>query len=63
MVYLDAIKKSFKQGPHKALAVLRNISFHAPRGKTTVIIGPSGAGKSTMLRCINLLELPDEGTD
>jgi cystine transport system ATP-binding protein len=69
MVYLDSIKKSFRLPPrervlghYKELAVLRNISFHAPRGKTTVIIGPSGAGKSTMLRCINLLEIPDEGT-
>ncbi|MDR2392824.1 MAG: amino acid ABC transporter ATP-binding protein [Treponema sp.] len=61
MVYLKAVKKSFKQGPHKVLQVLGNINFHAPRGKTTVLIGPSGAGKSTMLRCINLLEIPDEG--
>jgi cystine transport system ATP-binding protein len=61
MVYLNALKKSFKLGPHKTLPVLRNIDFHAPRGKTTVLIGPSGAGKSTMLRCINLLEIPDEG--
>jgi cystine transport system ATP-binding protein len=61
MVYLNAVKKSFKQGPHRALPVLRNVDFHAPRGKTTALIGPSGAGKSTMLRCINLLEIPDEG--
>jgi cystine transport system ATP-binding protein len=64
MVYLDRIKKSFRlsrQGPHKTLKVLRSIHFHAPQGKTTAIIGPSGAGKSTMLRCINLLEIPDEG--
>ena len=27
-----------------------------------VIIGPSGSGKSTLLRCINRLEVPDEGT-
>jgi cystine transport system ATP-binding protein len=60
MVYLSAVKKSFKQG-HKLLPVLRDINFHAPRGKTTALIGPSGAGKSTMLRCINLLETPDEG--
>ena len=25
------------------------------------IIGPSGGGKSTFLRCLNLLEVPDEG--
>jgi cystine transport system ATP-binding protein len=62
MVYLDSIKKSFRQSPHKELPVLRDITFHAPRGKTTAIIGPSGAGKSTMLRCVNLLEIPDEGT-
>ncbi|MDR2343391.1 MAG: amino acid ABC transporter ATP-binding protein [Spirochaetaceae bacterium] len=61
MVFLNAVKKSFRQGPHRALPVLRNINFHAPRGKTTVLIGPSGAGKSTMLRCVNLLEIPDEG--
>jgi cystine transport system ATP-binding protein len=60
MVYLNGVKKSFKQG-HKLLPVLRDINFHAPRGKTTALIGPSGAGKSTMLRCINLLEIPDEG--
>jgi cystine transport system ATP-binding protein len=61
MVYLNSIKKSFRQ-QHKELPVLRDINFHAPRGKTTAIIGPSGAGKSTMLRCINLLEIPDGGT-
>ncbi|MDR2785018.1 MAG: amino acid ABC transporter ATP-binding protein [Treponema sp.] len=61
MVYLDSLKKSFRQA-HNELPVLRNINFHAPRGKTTAIIGPSGAGKSTMLRCINLLEIPDGGT-
>ncbi|MDR2796255.1 MAG: amino acid ABC transporter ATP-binding protein [Spirochaetaceae bacterium] len=61
MVHLCGVKKSFRQGPHGLLPVLRNINFHAPGGKTTVLIGPSGAGKSTMLRCVNLLEIPDEG--
>jgi cystine transport system ATP-binding protein len=61
MVYLRAVKKSFEKSDRGELAVLKNINFHAPKGKTTVVIGPSGAGKSTMLRCINLLEIPDEG--
>lgn len=32
------------------------------RGEVVALIGPSGAGKSSLLRCINLLEVPHEGT-
>ncbi|HEX3501400.1 MAG TPA: ATP-binding cassette domain-containing protein [Stellaceae bacterium] len=43
------------------LEVLKGISFDARDGDVISIIGSSGSGKSTMLRCINLLETPDEG--
>jgi polar amino acid transport system ATP-binding protein len=42
--------------------VLRGISFNVFKGETKVIIGPSGMGKSTLLRCINQLTIPDQGT-
>ncbi len=42
--------------------VLRGISLSAARGDVIAIIGASGSGKSTFLRCINLLEMPSEGT-
>lgn len=42
--------------------VLRNVGLDIRKGTTTIIIGPSGSGKSTLLNCINLLELPNEGT-
>jgi ABC-type polar amino acid transport system ATPase subunit len=42
--------------------VLRDVSFDVDNGQVVAIIGPSGGGKSTLLRCINLLEVPDEGT-
>ena len=32
------------------------------RGEVLVVIGPSGSGKSTFLRCLNLLEMPTDGT-
>lgn len=41
--------------------VLKGISLDAHRGDVISILGASGSGKSTFLRCINLLESPDEG--
>ncbi|MBK7000347.1 MAG: ABC transporter ATP-binding protein [Rhodoferax sp.] len=32
--------------------VLRDVSFHIPRGKVTALIGPMGSGKTTTLRLI-----------
>jgi octopine/nopaline transport system ATP-binding protein len=44
-----------------ALEVLKGISLTARDGDVISILGSSGSGKSTFLRCINLLETPDEG--
>lgn len=41
--------------------ILRDISFDLNKGETLSIIGSSGSGKTTLLRCINLLEMADEG--
>lgn len=53
------------RGLHKHfgdLEVLKGIDLDVHRGEKVVILGPSGSGKSTMLRCINALEDPDQGT-
>ncbi len=50
------IRKSF--GGH---TVLKGISLDAREGDVISILGASGSGKSTFLRCINLLETPDDG--
>jgi polar amino acid transport system ATP-binding protein len=42
--------------------VLKDISFSLEKGEVLSIIGSSGSGKTTMLRCLNFLERPDEGT-
>ncbi len=44
-----------------ALEVLKGVSLTAHEGDVISILGASGSGKSTFLRCINLLETPDEG--
>src|SRR3954470_4544347 len=44
-----------------ALEVLKGVSLSAAIGDVISILGASGSGKSTMLRCINMLEVPDAG--
>ncbi len=49
---------------HKAygeLKVLTGVSQTIHKGEVVSIIGPSGGGKSTFLRCLNLLETPEQG--
>ena len=43
------------------LQVLRDVSLTVKKGEVVVICGPSGSGKSTLLRCINRLELVQQG--
>ncbi len=56
MIRLRNIRKTFGN-----LEVLKGIDLDIKEGEVVSIIGPSGAGKSTLLRCINCLEMADEG--
>ncbi len=56
VVELRDVHKSFG-----ALKVLDGVSLTVARGEVAVIIGRSGSGKSTALRCIDRLEVIDDG--
>ncbi len=43
------------------MVALDDINLEIQDGDIYGIIGMSGAGKSTLVRCINMLERPDEG--
>ncbi|MEG7380943.1 arginine ABC transporter ATP-binding protein ArtR [Bacillus subtilis] len=57
MIKVEQLSKSF--GKHE---VLKDISTTISEGEVVAVIGPSGSGKSTFLRCLNLLEKPNDGT-
>lgn len=57
MIEVKNLKKSFGDNQ-----VLRGIDVEIHKGEVVVVIGPSGSGKSTFLRCLNLLETPNEGS-
>lgn len=44
-----------------SLEVLKGVSLTAHEGDVIAMLGSSGSGKSTFLRCVNLLETPDQG--
>jgi cystine transport system ATP-binding protein len=57
MIELSNIEKRFGDA-----VILKDISIRIPEGSVTALVGPSGGGKSTLLRCINLLEIPTAGS-
>lgn len=56
LIEVRGIRKRFGENE-----VLRGIDIDINRKEVVVVIGPSGSGKSTFLRCLNLLEHPEEG--
>jgi polar amino acid transport system ATP-binding protein len=53
---LRGVRKSFGDE-----LVIHDVSLVVPEHTVTVLIGASGSGKSTLLRCVNQLELVDDG--
>ena len=56
MIKVRNIHKAFGDNP-----ILRGIDLTVAKGQVVVILGPSGSGKTTLLRCLNGLELPQQG--
>jgi polar amino acid transport system ATP-binding protein len=57
VVRIDGLHKSFGH-----LEVVRGVDMEIRRGEVVVIFGRSGSGKSTVLRCVNFIEDPTQGS-
>ncbi len=56
MVELQNVKIKYPTGDG-----IEHISFKVAPGEMVFLVGPSGAGKSTVLKCVYMEELPQEG--
>jgi ABC-type polar amino acid transport system ATPase subunit len=56
VIRIKGLRKSFDKN-----VVLDGIDLEVQRRSIVSIMGSSGGGKTTLLRCMNLLERPDEG--
>jgi len=56
IIVMDKVNKWYG-----SLHVLREVSMTVAEKERVVVCGPSGSGKSTMIRCINRLEVHQEG--
>ena len=56
MIRVEDLKKRYNRN-----TVFKDISFTVNDGEVVGIIGSSGSGKSLLLRCMLMLERPDEG--
>ncbi len=59
MIELRNVTKIY---PGQRQPAVAEVSFTVPEGKTCVLIGPSGCGKTTIMKMINRLIEPTEGT-
>ena len=57
LLEIRGLRKSFG-----SLQVLKGIDLDVNTGDVVAVLGPSGSGKTTFLRCLNFLELADEGS-
>ncbi len=57
VIRVKGLKKNFDKNE-----VLKGIDIDIYKGDVVCVIGASGSGKSTFLRCLNMLEVPTDGS-
>ena len=56
MIRISHLRKEYAN-----VTPLKDVNVEIHKGDVISIIGPSGTGKSTLIRCINMLEIPTSG--
>ena len=62
IISLDHIDVTFPQKKGEPVRAVSDVNLHVEKGDIYGVVGYSGAGKSPLVRTINLLQKPTEGT-
>ncbi|MDQ0272872.1 methionine ABC transporter ATP-binding protein [Cytobacillus purgationiresistens] len=61
MIEVNNLVKVYRSKKNKEVIGVNDVSLKIKEGEIYGIIGYSGAGKSSLIRCLNLLEIPTSG--
>jgi len=62
VISLESVTKTFLDGEGRETPAVAGVSLAVRTGETIALIGTSGSGKTTILKMINRLEDPTDGT-
>lgn len=61
-IEISDLEFSYDSDENEKIKVLKGISLNIKKGEFVAVLGHNGSGKSTLAKCINVINVPENGT-